>query len=204
METCKALSSAGAKVIMCSRSMSAGEKAAAEASLQQISGSCPGNLSKIVVKELDLSSLRSIEKFATEFLATESRLDFLVLNAGIMAVPSLQLTEHGFEQQLGVNHMGHAHLMSFFENFLSKQNIPSRTVVLSSTAHTFGNIDVNDLHYTKGRKYSAWGAYGQSKLANLLFAKSLGDRFQGTPATAMAVHPGVIKTNLWQNTPAKG
>lgn len=82
------------------------------------------------------------------------------------------------------------------------QSSPVRIVSLSSSAHKFGAIDGNDLHFKKGRAYSAWPAYGQSKLANLLFAKSLSDRYKelGKDISAVAVHPGVINTNLTRHT----
>jgi retinol dehydrogenase-14 len=85
---------------------------------------------------------------------------------------------------------------------LNSVRSPSRVVVLSSTAHTFGEIDVNDLHFSK-RMYLPWTAYGQSKLANLIFAKWLADKFSAikSQSTAVAVHPGVVQTDLWRSTP---
>ena len=192
METCKALSSAGAKVFLCSRSVAAGEKAVTEEVAQTGLGGYIGEPSQIIVKELDLNSLKSVKRFAEDFLRTESRLDLLVLNAGIMATPSLQRTEDGFEKQIGVNHMGHAYLTSLLKNVMTAQSTPSRIVSLASSAHAFGGVDTDDLHYKKGRMYTPWGSYGQSKLANLLFAKSLGDKLKGTSVTALSVHPGEI------------
>ena len=85
------------------------------------------------------------------------------------------------------------------------QQSPSRIVILASTAHSFGDVDPSDLHYRKGRPYSAWGAYGQSKGANILFAKALADRLQRVAPfiSAVSVHPGVIRTNLWRSIEPK-
>lgn len=200
LETCKTLSSAGCRVILCSRSVDAGNKAI------QTEITKPGegkyiveDTSNIVVKKLDLEDLSSVDSFATDILSSEGRIDFLVLNAGIMALPNAEYTAAGFERQIGVNHFGHAYLTLLLLNKMKNQDFPNRIVVLASTAHTMADgLDVNDLHYKKGRRYSGWGAYGQSKLANVLFAKSLGDKLKGTNTTAVSLHPGVISTNLWR------
>lgn len=153
----------------------------------------------VVVKALDLNSLASVKAFAQDFLATEQRLDFLVLNAGIMALPKKECTDAGFEKQIGVNHFGHFYLTKLLlDKMKSTPDTAGRIVVLSSSAHNMGKVVVSDLHYTKGRAYAGWEAYGQSKLANLLFAKGLADRLKGTSLTAVSIHPGVIKTNLWK------
>jgi NAD(P)-dependent dehydrogenase (short-subunit alcohol dehydrogenase family) len=95
-------------------------------------------------------------------------------------------------------------LYASFTGGAAARKADARVVVLSSTAHTMGSVHTDDLHYSKGRSYSAWGAYGQSKMANLLFAMSLEKRFRddgfASTCTAVSVHPGVIKTNLWKNT----
>ncbi len=199
LETVKALASAGARVILCSRSVSAGEKAIKEEIIQPGHGNYTVDASNIVVKALDLNSLQSIKTFADEFNRTEERLDFLVCNAGIMALPNLEHTDAGFEKQIGVNHYGHFYLTKLIlDKMLASPDTAGRIVVLASSAHTMGMVDVKDLHYTKGRQYRAWEAYGQSKLANILFAKGLADRLKDSPATAVSVHPGVIQTNLWR------
>jgi len=162
---------------------------------------------KVVVRPLDLASLTSVKAFAEEFISTESRLDFLVLNAGIMALPKREETDAGFEKQIGVNHFGHFYLTQLLKSKLAgTPDTAGRVVVLSSSAHAIGSVKPEDLHYSKGRSYRAWEAYGQSKLANLLFAKGLADRCleDADPnvqrLTAAAVHPGVIQTNLWQQS----
>jgi retinol dehydrogenase-12 len=201
VETCKALAYAGARVILCSRSVKAGEQAVKDEIGQPGLGGYTADTSLITVKALDLNSLQSVKAFADEFNKTESRLDFIVCNAGIMALPSCEYTEAGFERQLGVNHFGHFYLVRLLlPKMLATDDTAGRIVVLSSSAHNMGKIDVNDLHYKNGRSYRAWQAYGQSKLANLLFAKELADRLaESSPnVTAVSVHPGVIQTNLWR------
>uniref|UniRef100_A0A7S3H494 Uncharacterized protein n=1 Tax=Spumella elongata TaxID=89044 RepID=A0A7S3H494_9STRA len=198
LEATKALAYAGARVIMCCRSVKAGQAAIDSEITQPGNGGYVVDAQNIVVKALELNSLASIKAFATDFLATESRLDFLVLNAGIMALPNKEFTDDGFERQIGVNHFGHFYLTQLLkEKLLTTPNTAGRIVALSSSAHNMGKVLPSDLHYTKGRPYKGWEAYGQSKLANLLFAKGLADRLKGTPATAVAVHPGIIHTNLW-------
>ena len=213
LETVKALASKGCRVIMGSRNEANGIKAIETEVVQMGEGkyAVPKGKELIRVCRLDLEDLNSVKDFANSVLQHEPRIDFLVLNAGIMAVEKLELTKAGFERQIGTNHFGHFYLTSLLRNKLSSQSGDSRVVVLSSSAHTFGSIDVNDLHYQHGRRYSPWGAYGQSKLANLLFAKELSDQslaaFKTGGSTnvgrvsSTAVHPGVIHTPLWRNTP---
>jgi NAD(P)-dependent dehydrogenase (short-subunit alcohol dehydrogenase family) len=190
---------AGARVILCSRSVSAGETAVKDELAKDGHGGYTVDTSNVVVKALDLCSLASVKKFAQDFLATEDRLDFLVLNAGIMALPKLEFTDAGFEKQIGVNHFGHFYLVNLLkEKILATPSTSGRIVVLSSVAHNMGSVVPGDLHYKNGRAYSAWGAYGQSKMANLLYAKGLAERLKGTPLTAVSVHPGTIQTNLWK------
>lgn len=128
------------------------------------------DVKNIVVKSLDLSALMSIRAFADDFLATESRLDFLVLNAGVMALPTLERTGADFEKQMGVNHFGHAYLFLLLEPLLSKQPFTSRVVVLTSSVHAKA-IDTGDLNFADSSTYSPLCAYRQSKLANIMFAK---------------------------------
>ena len=126
------------------------------------------------------------------------RLDALIANAGIMALPKRQLA-HGIELQLFTNHIGHFMLVT---GLLDQLADAGRVVMLSSAAHTMApkaGILFDDLAGDHG--YTAWGHYGQSKLANLLFAKELARRFAGTRRTANAVHPGVIRTNLSRHMP---
>lgn len=116
-----------------------------------------------------------------------------------MACP-LEHTKQGFEQQIGVNHIGHFYLTKLLLPKLKASGTaekPARVVAVASLAHVFGAINLEDLNY-ENRKYTAWGSYGQSKLANILFAKELARRMQeeGAPVLAYSLHPGSIITNL--------
>jgi NAD(P)-dependent dehydrogenase (short-subunit alcohol dehydrogenase family) len=126
------------------------------------------------------------------------RLDALIANAGVMALPRRQLA-HGIELQLFTNHVGHFILVT---GLLDRLTDDGRVVVLSSNAHNAApkaGILFDDLGAASG--YTPWGHYGQSKLANVLFARELARRLAGTRRTANAVHPGVIRSNLWRHMP---
>jgi len=206
VETVKALAYAGCRVVLASRSVEAGENAVEEEVKREGLGAYSVPDADVTVKRLDLADLGSVASFASEVLATEERVDYLVLNAGVMALPELQRTADGFEMQMGVNHFGHALLARLLRPKLEVQEFPSRIVSLASTAHKMASsLDVSNLHYTRsdGDQYSAWGAYGRSKLANVLFSKSLAQRLPEKVA-CVSVHPGVIRTPLWRSTPASG
>jgi len=202
LETAKALASVGCRVIMACRNVEAARAAVdSEVKTAGVGGYAVAE-PNVAVKELDLNDLRSVQKFADELLADGERIDFLINNAGIMALKTRELTQQGFEKQIGVNHFGHFHLTSLLLPAMQAQKEPCRVVTLSSVAHeSFGELDLDNLHYAEGRKYSSWGAYGQSKLANLLFTKGLHARLVSEPGnmvSALAVHPGVIRTELWR------
>ncbi|KAH8339679.1 hypothetical protein KR074_002933 [Drosophila pseudoananassae] len=144
-------------------------------------------------RTLDLGSLQSVRNFVERFKAEETRLDLLINNAGVMACPR-SLTADGFEQQLGVNHLGHFLLTNLLLDRL-KQSAPSRIVVVSSAAHLLGRINRDDLMSEK--KYSKFlGAYSQSKLANILFTRKLATMLKDTGVTVNCCHPGVVRTEL--------
>ena len=147
------------------------------------------------VRELDLSRLDSVQAFAAE---TTEPIEVLVNNAGVMAIP-LSRTAEGFETQFGVNHLGPFALT----NLLLPQ-IRDRVVTLSSGAHRMGRIDLADLNWER-RAYRRWDAYGQSKLANLLFTLELARRLTavGSPVRALAAHPGYSATNLQSHSGSK-
>jgi NAD(P)-dependent dehydrogenase (short-subunit alcohol dehydrogenase family) len=202
LETAKALAYAGARVIIASR----GDSARNAKCDEQIRSSGRGSKgyaapeAQIEHKHVDLSDLSTVCSLADE-LRAEPSIDLLVLNAGVMALPKRELSSAGFEKQLAVNHFAHQLLFRRLEDKLRAQPDGCRVVVLSSTAHTFGKVDPSDLHYN-AREYSPWGAYGQSKCANLLFAKSVAERHaEGSKVTAVSVHPGVIRTPLWRHIP---
>jgi len=149
---------------------------------------------RVEVMELDLSSLASIRTFADAFHKSHSRLDALVNNAGVMALP-YRKTADGFEMQFGTNHLGHFALTGLlFDVLLATQG--SRVVNVSSGAHRMGRIRFDDLQWE--RSYYKWFAYGQSKLANLLFTFELQRRIDAAHAKLLAVacHPGYAATNL--------
>jgi NAD(P)-dependent dehydrogenase (short-subunit alcohol dehydrogenase family) len=171
---------AGARVVLAVRSVAKGEEVA-----KTISGDTE-------VRALDLADLASVRAFAD---AWDGGLDVLVNNAGVMAVPE-QRTADGFEMQIGTNHLGHFALTN-----LLLPHITGRVVTVSSTAHRMGKIDLDDLNWER-RSYSRWPAYGQSKLANLLFTLELDRRLgeAGSDVRATAAHPGYAATNLQQHT----
>lgn len=180
-ETVRVLSMRGARVLATARTLEKGYKALASLGPQ------------VETLALELACAASVRACVATLLARGQRLDGIICNAGIMAPPKLQRA-HGIELQFFTNHVGHFMLVTGLISLLAPE---ARVVVLSSAAHTLapkGGIQFDNL--TGDRGYSAWRAYGQSKLANLLFAKELGRRWVGTGRTANAVHPGVIRSEL--------
>jgi NAD(P)-dependent dehydrogenase (short-subunit alcohol dehydrogenase family) len=172
----RALAAKGAQVTLAVRNLEKGRAAAA---------TMPGATE---VRRLDLASLASVREFAAGW---EGELSLLINNAGIM-VPPLTRTEDGFELQFGTNHLGHFALTN-----LLLPHVTGRVVTVSSTGHRFGGIDFDDLQWER-KPYKPWQAYGQSKLANLLFTSELQRRLNeaGSPVLATAAHPGYAATNL--------
>ncbi|KAH8294534.1 hypothetical protein KR044_007734, partial [Drosophila immigrans] len=144
-------------------------------------------------RTLDLGSLESVRNFVARFKTEETRLDLLINNAGIMACPR-SLTADGYEQQFGVNHLGHFLLTNLLLDHL-KQAAPSRIVVVSSVAHLFGRIDRDDLMSERNYR-KLLGAYTQSKLANVLFTRKLSALLEGSGVTVNCLHPGLVRTEL--------
>jgi NAD(P)-dependent dehydrogenase (short-subunit alcohol dehydrogenase family) len=173
--TARELARVGAKVVLAVRNTGKGDAAAA---------GMPGD---VEVRKLDLQDLASVREFADGV----DGVDVLVNNAGIMAVPYAQ-TVDGFESQIGTNHLGHFALTN-----LLLPKVSDRVVTVSSMMHLLGKISLKDLNW-KSRPYSAWLAYGQSKLANLLFTSELQRRLDaaGSSVTSLAAHPGYSSTNL--------
>ena len=180
------LAGRGATVILAVRDVAKGEQAA-----RQLSGA-------VEVRQLDLADLESVRRFAE---AWDGPLDLLVDNAGIMA-PPLHRTAQGFESQLGTNHLGHFALTGRLLRFLLQAQRP-RVVTVSSAAHRMGRMRWDDLQSERG--YSPWRAYGQSKLANLLFAFELQRRADnaGSNLVSTAAHPGYAATNLQTGTSSR-
>ncbi|KAK9866173.1 hypothetical protein WJX84_008272 [Apatococcus fuscideae] len=184
-ETARVLAGKGARVILTSRRVEAGEKVAAA-----IQKKTPK--ATVAVKQLDLADLKSVQALAADMNASEPRLDLLILNAGVMACPK-SYTKQNFEIQMGTNHLGHALLCQLLLEKMKAQTSPSRIVLLTSLAHEWApdGIDFEDMHWRK-KPYKTWVAYGQSKLANILWAKELARRLEGSPVTIYSVHPGII------------
>jgi NAD(P)-dependent dehydrogenase (short-subunit alcohol dehydrogenase family) len=149
---------------------------------------------KAELMQLDLSDLASVRRFADEFTSHYDRLDMLINNAGIMRTP-FGKTADGFELQFGTNHLGHFALTGLLLDSITCTP-QARVITVSSGGHRFGRIDFDNLNGEKD--YDPGGAYGQSKLANLLFTYELQRRFEGagTNTIAVAAHPGWTVTNL--------
>ena len=145
----------------------------------------------------ELADPKSVRQCVDTLKQAGIKFDAIICNAGIMALPKLQQA-HGYELQFFTNHIGHFGLVT---GLLESLSDTGRVVILSSEGHKMaprGAIQFDNL--AGDRNYQAWSAYGQSKMANVLFAKELSRRFAGTRKTANAVHPGVIKTNLFRST----
>jgi NAD(P)-dependent dehydrogenase (short-subunit alcohol dehydrogenase family) len=179
------LARAGAYVVMTVRDTERGEQAARQVR---------ANGAAVEVMRLDLADLGSVGAFADAFAARHEGPDLLVNNAGVMALPHRR-TADGFEMQLGTNHLGHFALTGRLLQGILRRRDP-RVVTVSSNAHKGGRIKFDDLH--SERRYMKWIAYGQSKLANLLFAFELGRRARdaGMSLRSVAAHPGYAATNL--------
>ncbi len=195
-EAVKAFAGKGADVIMACRSLAKGEEAK-----KLLTGLNPQ--ANISVMELDLTDLKSIHSFVNQFKENHSRLDILLNNAGIMMVP-YGLTKDGFENQMGTNHLGHFALTAQLLELL-KTTPNSRVVNVSSMAHKSGVMDNNNLLYENGKDYSPIKAYGRSKLSNLLFTYELQRFFEKNKidTIAVAAHPGVSDTNLFNHAAPK-
>jgi NAD(P)-dependent dehydrogenase (short-subunit alcohol dehydrogenase family) len=191
-ETAQTLAVRGASVVLAVRNLEKGKEAAA-----RIAAAAPG--ANVTVQELDLTSLDSVRAAASELRAAHPRIDLLICNAGVMYPPK-QTTDDGFELQFGTNHLGHFALTGL----LLERMLPvpgSRVVTVSSVGHRIrARINFDDLQWE--RSYSRTGAYGQSKLANLMFTYELQRRLSGAGTTiAVAAHPGFAATDLMRHSP---
>ena len=193
-DTARVLAARGAKVVMAVRDTAKGDSAAA-----RIRGLTPG--ADVTVHKLDLGSLAATKDSAAAMAAAYPRIDLLINNAGVMYPPK-STTADGFELQFGTNHLGHFALTGLLLNNMLKVD-GSRVVVVASIAHNIrAKIDFDDLQW-ESRKYERVAAYGQSKLANLMFAYDLQRRLAAAKAKTIAVaaHPGVAATELTRHLP---
>jgi len=192
LEVSKVFAAKGANLIMACRNISKGEEA-----LHSIKEIYPG--ASVEIAELDLADLNSVQSFVDKITKEYNLLDILCNNAGVMALPELR-TKDGFEMQFGTNHLGHFSLTLGLLPLLNASN-GARVVNTSSMAAKMGNIDFLNLNAEK--KYDKWGAYGQSKLANLLFTFELQRKLQksGSGITVFSSHPGYSATNLLTTGP---
>lgn len=194
LESTKALAGKGATVVMACRNMGKAEKAKAAVLASH-------GQAKLDVMPLDNASLASVRAFAEAFVARYERLDVLLNNAGVMAIPHT-LTEDGFEMQLGVNHLGHFALTGLLLGVIT--STPGARVHNTSSSAAFnGQIYFDDL--MGQANYNRWGAYGQSKLANVFFANELNRRLNaaGYDTISNSSHPGLVMGNLQSNSLAQ-
>ncbi|KAM7350183.1 retinol dehydrogenase 12-like [Cochliomyia hominivorax] len=192
-ETALEMAKRGARVYMACRNFDKCEKARQE--IITLTGN-----SNIYNRTLDLASLKSVREFAAKFLQEEKRLDILINNAGIMSTPR-KLTEDGWEQQFAVNHLGHFLLTNLLLDLI-KSSAPSRIVVVSSLAHIFGNFRKDDMNLEK--HYTRFGAYGRSKLANILFTRKLAKMLKDSNVSVNCLHPGSVQSELTRYDPVLG
>ncbi|MDT5181781.1 MAG: hypothetical protein QOJ95_5979 [Mycobacterium sp.] len=190
-ETAAALAASGAHVVLAVRNLDKGKAAA-----DLIARRTPG--ADVSLQELDLTSLDSVRKASDQLHAGYDRIDLLINNAGVMMAPK-STTKDGFELQFGTNHLGHFALTGRLLDLLLATP-DSRVVTVSSVGHRAGRIRFDDLQ--SERSYNRLRAYGQSKLANLLFTYELQRRLAGTNTVAVAAHPGGSSSELSRYLPA--
>jgi NAD(P)-dependent dehydrogenase (short-subunit alcohol dehydrogenase family) len=189
-ETALGLAKLGATVVMVCRDRERGE-----AALREIKQKSRNDRVELMI--CDFSSQNSIRQFASGFEERHDRLDVLVNNAGVV-LRERSMTEDGLENTFAINHLGYFLLTNLLLDVLQK-SAPSRIVNVASTAHKYGRLDINA--WVTGRDHSTFGAYANSKLANVLFTYELARRLEGTGVTANCLHPGGVGTNLFRGLP---
>ena len=186
VETARCLAAAGAAVTMVARDAGKLESAVAQVR-EAVAGAT------IDTALLDLADLDSVRRGAADILSQSPEINLLINNAGVMACP-LMRTAQGFEMQFGTNHVGHFLLTCLLVPAL-EAGAPARVINLSSAGHRFGALNLDDPNYQQ-REYEKWTAYGQSKTANALFSVGLDQRLRDRGVRSLAVHPGMIMTEL--------
>ncbi len=191
LEAARALAAKGGHVVLAVR-----DPAKGEASARELRSACPN--ATLEVRKLDLANLASVREFAAQ-AADLPGVNVLLNNAGLGLQPTRAVTEDGFERQFATNHLGHFALSGLLLPVLLRAEAP-RVVTISSIAHRRGRMNWDDLQFARG--YTGRDAYGQSKLANLMFALELAARAEaaGGPLASLAAHPGVALTGFMQAT----
>lgn len=189
-ETARAIASMGAHVILAARNLELAERVK-----QEIIASHPA--SSIDIMHCDLASFASIMKFAQDYKAKYDRLHILINNAGLIE-RERKLSRDGIELTFAVNHLAPFLLTKLLLDVI-KSSAPARIINVSSDAHRGGKINFDDLEGKKG--YNSWRAYGQSKLANILFTRQLASMLRGTSVSVNCLHPGVVATDLFDFIP---
>ncbi|HSV77198.1 MAG TPA: SDR family oxidoreductase [Bacteroidales bacterium] len=182
------LAKTSATIVMACRSLERGKQAKSD--IQEASGS-----EKIDLMICDLGSMKSIREFCSLFRSKYPRLNVLINNAAVI-LTGYHRTEDGFELQFGVNHLGHFLLTNELHDLIIK-SAPARIINVSSGAHKFGAIHLDDIHLEK--RFTFMRAYAQSKLANVLFTYHLAEKLAGTGVTVNCLHPGAVATQLGIN-----
>lgn len=189
-ETARGLATLGATVVMVCRERQRGESA--QHDIKQSTGN-----DRVELMICDFSSQISIRQFVEAFKQRHDRLEVLVNNAGVV-LRERSMTEDGFESTFAINHLGYFLVTNLLLDVL-KTSAPARIVNVASTAHKYARLDINA--WVTGRDFSAFGAYANSKLANILFTFELARRLEGTGVTANCLHPGGVGTNLFRELP---
>jgi NAD(P)-dependent dehydrogenase (short-subunit alcohol dehydrogenase family) len=188
LETTRALATHGATVIAAVRNVAKAEAALAEAGI--------GADHDVTIEEVDLASLESVRAFTDRITGAYDHLDLLIANAGLMACPQGK-TADGFDLQFGTNHLGHFVLVNRLVPLVLAAG-SGRIVVLSSSAHRSGEVDLDDPNF-ETTPYNEWAAYGRSKTANAQFAAELDRRLARKGVRAASVHPGAVDTELFRH-----
>ena len=190
-EASVAIARLGAELVMVARDRRRGEDALAAVRARSASAA-------VSLLLCDMASLASVRRLAAEYRARHARLDVLVNNAGSVN-DQRQTTEDGVERTFAANYLGSFLLTNLLLDLL-KASAPARVINVSSIGHRQGTLDFDNLHFQHGG-YSVMGAYGRSKLAQILFTRELAERLKGTGVTVTAVHPGAVGTNIWSHAP---
>jgi NAD(P)-dependent dehydrogenase (short-subunit alcohol dehydrogenase family) len=185
VETARALAAHGAEVVGAARDLAKAKAATAVVRADAANG---GGLELV---PLDLASLDSVRACADALVEDGRGFDFVIANAGVMATP-FGKTADGFETQFGTNHLGHFVLVNRMASLMKPG---ARLVNLSSAGHQISDVDLDDPNFERA-PYDAWGAYGRSKTANILFAVEFDRQHRASGLSATAVHPGAIRTEL--------